>query len=41
MQLHDKVTLIMSMTLRIADPGDWSKLTVYGREIVMEEEVET
>lgn len=41
MQFHDKVTLIMSMTLLIADPGDWSKLTIYARKIVVEEEVET
>lgn len=38
MQFRDKVTLIMSMTMQRADLGDWSKLTIYGRKIVMEEE---
>ena len=38
MQFRDKVTLVMSMTMQIADLGDWSKLTVHGRKKAMEEE---
>ena len=38
MEFRDEVTLVMSVTMQIADLGDWSKLTIYGRKIVMEEE---
>ena len=41
MRFHDKVALIMSMRLQIADLRDCSKLTIYGRKIVVEEEMET